>query len=339
MRRVHAVLPSGVDDPRRPSGGNHYDRRLLTALGDQGWRVREHPVGWTWPRPSPAERDLLGACLAGLPDGSLVLMDGIVASAAGSLLAAEAERLRLVVLAHMPFGLPAEEAALRCAHAVIATSDWTADVLAERYAVSGVLVAHPGVDRPAAPAPAPAGPGGGRLLVVGAVTRLKGHDVLVEALELIADLPWTATVMGSCEVEPDFVSQIRGRLAEHGLTERVRLAGPHRPDALATAYSSADLLVHPSRAEAYGMVVAEAQAHGVPAVATEVGGLPATVGDAGLLVPAEDAAALAEALRSWLHEPLRRDRMRAAARARARSLPRWEETALVVARALAQAAP
>ena len=33
MSTVHAVLPDGVDDPRRPSGGNVYDRRVLDALG------------------------------------------------------------------------------------------------------------------------------------------------------------------------------------------------------------------------------------------------------------------------------------------------------------------
>jgi hypothetical protein len=41
---VHAVLPAGIDDPARPSGGNTYDRRVLTGLADLGWTVRERPV-------------------------------------------------------------------------------------------------------------------------------------------------------------------------------------------------------------------------------------------------------------------------------------------------------
>ena len=36
---VHAVLPRGVDDPTRPSGGNVYDRRALDGLRALGWSV------------------------------------------------------------------------------------------------------------------------------------------------------------------------------------------------------------------------------------------------------------------------------------------------------------
>lgn len=53
-RRVHAVLPAGIDDPTRPSGGNVYDRYALDGLRILGWSVveREPPAtgpGRTWP--------------------------------------------------------------------------------------------------------------------------------------------------------------------------------------------------------------------------------------------------------------------------------------------------
>ena len=48
---VHAVLPAGIDDPARPSGGNVYDRRALDGLRALGWTVVEHEVGGDWPRP------------------------------------------------------------------------------------------------------------------------------------------------------------------------------------------------------------------------------------------------------------------------------------------------
>ena len=48
---LHVVVPDGVDDPARPSGGNAYDRRLCAELAALGWEVREyavHPENRLW---------------------------------------------------------------------------------------------------------------------------------------------------------------------------------------------------------------------------------------------------------------------------------------------------
>ncbi len=88
-----------------------------------------------------------------------------------------------------------------------------------------------------------------------------------------------------------------------------------------TVFAAADLLVLPSRAEPYGMVVTEALACGVPVLATAVDGLPEALGRTsdgdvpGLLVPPDDPGALAGALRQWLTEPALRDRVRSRRRA------------------------
>jgi glycosyltransferase involved in cell wall biosynthesis len=103
------------------------------------------------------------------------------------------------------------------------------------------------------------------------------------------------------------------------------------------------LLVLPSRAEAYGMVVTEALARGLPVVAAEVGGLPEALGHGadgirpGLLVPPEDPAALGAALRAWLVDAGLRKRLRRAARERRESLSRWSTPTSVVADVLAGA--
>ena len=67
--------------------------------------------------------------------------------------------------------------------------------------------------------------------------------------------------------------------------------------ALTRRYRTADLLVHASRLESYGMVVSEALGFGIPVVATAVGGVPEALGRTaeglpGLLVPPDDPAAL-----------------------------------------------
>ncbi|MGK5741047.1 glycosyltransferase family 4 protein [Micromonospora sp. URMC 103] len=340
---VHVVLPNDIDDPASPSGGNHYDRRVCRGLAELGWTVHEHAVAGDWPRPDRAARAGLAGVLAALPDGALVLLDGLVASATPEVLAPQAGRLRLVVLVHMPLGDDAEARALAAARAVVATSAWTRARLLDRYALppGRVHVAAPGVD-PASPA---AGTGtGGELLCVAAVTPTKGHDVLARALTLVADLPWTCVCVGALTREPEFVAELRARLAAAGLAERVRLVGPWTGAELAAAYAGADLLVLPSRAETYGMVVVEALARAVPVLGTAVGGLPEALGRApdgatpGLLVPPEDPEALAAALRRWLGDADLRDELRRAAAGRRGTLTGWSDTAARVAAALAGAA-
>ena len=346
MTTVHVVLPEGIDDPTRPSGGNRYDRRLCDGLAARGWDVREVVVPGTWPCPDDGALTGLARAVGALPDESLLLVDGLIASAAGAVLVPETRRLRLVVLAHMLFGgldVPAddERAVLASAAAVVPTSAWTRDRLLERYGLPAhdVTVAHPGTDRGAV---SPGTTDGGRLLCVGAVTPLKGQDLLVDALTRVTDRAWTCTIVGRLDRDPAFVERIRASALEQMAPDRVVLTGPLTGDALAQQYRQADLLVHPSRLEAYGMVVAEALAAGLPVVATDVGGVAEALGTTwlgvpGVLVRPDDPLALAEALDGWLTDPALRDRLRRAALVRRETLPGWDITAERVAGVLAGA--
>jgi glycosyltransferase involved in cell wall biosynthesis len=121
------------------------------------------------------------------------------------------------------------------------------------------------------------------------------------------------------------------------LESRIRFVGPLTGDDLAASYAAADLLILPSHAETYGMVVTEALSRGIPVLASAVGGVPEALGHApdgslpGMLVPAGDPTALAGALRRWLGEPDTRRRLRSAARDRRATLHGWENTAQAIA--------
>lgn len=311
MTVVHVVLPDGIDDPLRPSGGNVYDRRVCAGLAALGWSVHEHAPG----------------AVAGLPDGAVVLVDGLVATAEE--LVPESERLRIVVLVHMPHGrdVPGERAVLEAAAGVVTTSRWTRRRLLEWYALDPerVRVAEPGAD----PADlAPGTPAGSSLLCVGAVTPIKGYDVLAAALETLGDLAWSCRGVGSVAIDPEFAA---------GLGEAVELTGPLTRADLDATYDEADLLVLASRAETYGMVVTEALARGIPVVATDVGGVREALGRTpGVLVPPDDAVALAGALRRWLEDADHRATLRAAARERRADLGDWRRTSVLVAAALTE---
>ncbi len=96
----------------------------------------------------------------------------------------------------------------------------------------------------------------------------------------------------------------------------------HDDVSLRTLYSSADVMVVPSRQEAFGQTASEAHACGTPVVAFNIGGLPEIVEDrcTGALAEPFEPASLAAAIRWVLNNPLRRHGLRVAARERAERL-------------------
>ncbi len=325
---LHLLVPTVFAD--RPSGGNVYDRRLRAGLVGLGWDVVTHEVA--------SSSDVASVLLA-VPDDALVLVDSLVASWAADDLLAAAHRVRLVALVHMAFESPGERELFAASAAVVTTSRWSVRWLLEHYRLEGdrLHVAVPGVE---VADPVPGSEAGGELLCVASVLPAKGHDVLLTALAALADLDWHCTLVGPLDLDPDFVDQLRKTAADTGIADRVVFAGPLAHDELPTAYAGADLLVLPSRAESYGMVVTEALAHALPVVASEVGGVSEALGHGddgstpGVLVRPGDPDALACALRRWLEDPRRRQRLRRSAGLRRLTLPTWSQTTAQVAAAL-----
>lgn len=157
---------------------------------------------------------------------------------------------------------------------------------------SGLIeVVHNGV-RPAEFEPVAAETDPADLLFVGELRKLKGVDVLIEALALLRAQGKTlrAVIVGDGPDRDAFLA-----LAKlHGLGEAVSFPGamPAR-----NAFAKGRLLLVPSRAESLPYIVLEAIAAGMPVIATKVGGIPEIFGgDAGLLIPPGDAPALADAI-------------------------------------------
>jgi glycosyltransferase involved in cell wall biosynthesis len=326
---VYFVVPDAIDDPDRVSGGNVYDQHVRDGLRRSGWEVRMVLI--------PAGSGSMTArTLSQLPDGALVLIDGLIAVCESEALTAQSSRLRTVVLAHMVADFPTEREALRAAKRIIATSGWTRSELISRDFADlyDVVVAQPGTD-PAAPTLASRS--GGRLLCVGVVAPHKGQDLLVGALAHLTDIDdWSCTFVGSLDAAPGFVDELTQTIDQSQLTSRVTFTDVLAGRQLESAYSRADLVVVPSRNESFGMVVAEALARGIPVVAAHVGGIPEAMSSTaeGILVPPEDPWALEVVLRQWLSSPGRRTELKTAAmEARATARP-WSATIAVIASTL-----
>lgn len=354
MTAVHVFVPDAIHDPERPSGGNSYDRRICRELAATGWQVREHLAPGSWPWPAASAEQALGRALAGIPDAGVVLVDGLIASAVPNVLAPHTDRLRLVVLVHLPLGYGApghhvadarnrECAVLSTASAIIATSGWTREWLLTNYALrpEAIQVVEPGADRARL---ASGTTDGGELLCVAAVTPHKGQEVLLAALSTITEVPWCCTLVGSLDRDPAFVDRLRAQAQQGGLGDRIRFRGPLPCDDLAQAYGAADVLLLPSAFETYGMVVTEALGFGLPVIASAVGGLPDALGSTsdgrrpGLLVPPGDPTALAAAVDNWLRDADLRQQLRQAAGERRRTLRGWVATSERIAQILSKAA-
>jgi glycosyltransferase involved in cell wall biosynthesis len=356
------AVPGRLD---QPTGGYAYDRRVIAELRLRGCSVDIVDVGEGFPRPTAATIREALARLRQVPAGRPIVIDGL----AFGVLPEAAIVLRathpLIALVHHPLALesglsPAEaqalllseRQALAAARHVVVTSAATARLLAADYGVpsQAITVAAPGNDRVAAddplslprtppPYPPPQAGEGLRLLAVGAIVRRKGYDVLIEALARLTDLDWQLVIAGDCTRDRETAGALATRVVLLRLGARITMAGAVSEDALAGLYRNADLFVLASRHEGYGMAFAEAIAHGLPVVGTKAGAIPDTVPDgAGILVPPDDVAALAAALRAMIADAALRERCAATARRAALGLPTWEATAEVflgVLRALA----
>jgi glycosyltransferase involved in cell wall biosynthesis len=337
-RSACVFLVPGDWDSR--TGGTLYDRRIVGGLRHAGWSVTLASPGAMFPHPDAAAHAQARAAVEALPDGALVVADGLAFGALPELAEQHAARLRWVALVHHPLALeaglsPAQQAALQaserralaCARAVVVTSASTAQSLAG-YGVAAhrITVVEPGTD------PAPPAQGGGAgplalsLLCVATVTPRKGHTVLLQALAGLQDRPWQLHCVGSLARDAGTAAQVRQAQARLGLAGRVVWHGEVEQAQLQALYAQADLFVLPSFHEGYGMALAEALARGLPIVSCAAGAIVDTVpAQAGVLVPPGDVAALRAALQSLLDDPQRRAALAAGAQAHALRLPDWPQ--------------
>lgn len=325
------LVPDGIDDAGRVSGGNVYDRHVRDGLRARGWTVTMAEA---------SDGAGVASALRGVTDGALVLVDGLAAGWAPEEVDASSRRLRLVLLVHMSAAafpdaddevVAAESRAIACAHRVIATSRWTAEQLVRRglSTQDRITVAPPGVVAAEVSAP----DDDRRFLCVGVLAPHKGQDTLLAALTRLREPAWSCTLVGSAEPYPEFAA----RLADEAraLGGRVALTGVLTAERLDELYRRSAVLVAPSRVESAGMAVGEARGRGLPVVAAAAGGIPETVAGGGaILVRPGDAEELAGALDSWMADPRLRARLRREALAARERQPRWDDTVTRVADAL-----
>lgn len=325
----------------RVSGGLRYNAAIAEAAAPQ---ILRHTVPGAWPEPTPGDTAVLAGIVRGL-DGPVIL-DGLIGCSLPTPLSGP-----IVQLVHAPLGRAApttgattgpgtdpgddptagqtavptardrERAALESAAAVVTTSRFAARELAELYGVQAHAI-PPG----AAPRPVAAGGDGGNLICVASIEENKNQLLLAEALRALAEsgtTGWHATFAGPV-TDPAYGERLRTALTAL-LDGSAAQPGELDEPALAELYHASDLLLLPSRREAFGMVVSEAAAAGIPAFVTAGTGSEEALA-AGRALPPEPAA-WADALRDWLTDPAHRAALRQEALQRRAGLPTWDDAA------------
>lgn len=196
----------------------------------------------------------------------------------------------------------------RLPHAVFAVSE---QVRQHAITVDGIPPArahtiHNGLDLPPATSIQPLDPQAARILTVGNIRRVKGHDVLLRALAKVRKLyPQTTCTIAGEVLEPGYFAELQTLVKELDLLGNIHLPG--KVTNLRPHLEQAHLFVLPSRSEGFSNALIEAMATGLPTIATRVGGNAEAIehGVSGLIVSPEDVDALTDAMLELFAAPER----------------------------------
>ncbi|MGB5952050.1 MAG: glycosyltransferase family 4 protein [Ornithinimicrobium sp.] len=344
------IITAATANAAGPSGGSRYNEHIAGQ-----WGVDLQALPGSWPDPSESDMRRLCAELVGRGTSDVaathppILLDGLIGCAAPQALrSAAASGVRVVLIVHLPLpaetGLSRERAAqmadleqqsLALAAAVACTSHWAAADLQRRYPQTMANIAKPVVAAPGAtPAPLATGSEPPLFLTPAAFTPRKNHPFLLSALSdsLMRDVDFEARWVGA---EP--ITGARRTLQQKaiaaGLDDRIRVQAAMNGSELDALYARSNLVLLPSIAETYAMVLSEGFARGIPAIVGADTGAAATLqgrseaDPPGVAVSLDDPHGWAKALHQWCTDTQTRLRWREAAVQRRTTLPTWARAA------------
>jgi D-inositol-3-phosphate glycosyltransferase len=218
--------------------------------------------------------------------------------------------------------------ALRRADHICTPSRFSADLVARAYDLdrASISVAAPGLSEAFLGQIPVLDRSNGPVVFFGRFSRVKGLDILLDAIEELAEIPVRFVVVGRSEGDRILDTRL------HAMSDRVEILPWLDSAQLVRLLAGARLVVSPSRFDNAPITVIEAQACATPVIAARVGGLAETIlhEETGLLISPEDPAELADAIRHLLENPDRAREMGSRAAAYARHSRTWAATCNVL---------
>eukprot|EP01037_Dinobryon_pediforme_P002456 gene2456-2494_t len=338
---AHFAIPGDINIR---NGGYGYNRQILSRMPDNDIAMQHVELPASLPLGTSADMRLAIGQLAKVPADQPVLIDSLGFSCLPRDMIAGV-KAPIIALVHHPLaresGLNAEQVAhlqkteteaLALAQAIVVSSPYTARTLMQDFGVSGtkITVAEPGT------ATATRATGSGsetvHLLAVGSLIPRKGYDVLLDALAAVSALNWQLTIAGSPTLDCAHAAHLQNRIAQEGLSGRIRLLGDMAAAELDQIYAQADVFVMPSLFEGYGMALTEAMIRGLPVLCTTGGASNETVPDGvGIKVPPHEVEPFADGLRALIAHPALRRNLAEMSWAHGQTLPSWDDSAAKIA--------
>jgi len=240
------------------------------------------------------------------------------------------ERVRGEIRRDYPELAPAHA---RRADAIITSSLRTQRLIVERLGISGdrVYCCPPGAPAWRSLGRAPNVPAGGYALFLGTLEPRKNVGVVLDAFARLAEAARAPKLVIAGGVTPD-ADEWLARISRPPLAGVVDYVGYVAEERRESLFAGARMLLLPSLDEGFGMTALEAMSAGVPVLASTRGSLPEVIGDAGLLIPPDDAAAWASMVARLAGDDALAGALASAGLERAKSFT-WARTAACVRRA------
>jgi len=283
---LHFLIPGDIDTL---SSCYIYDKRLVEGLKKKGHDVEVYRLGDDFPFPSEDSLNHCHKVIKSIPSAEPIIIDSLAFGTIPSILKEVSATNPIVALIHLPLSMDPnysayqrtlftspEMEAFSLATKFVVSSEYTFEILLnlgiEAHKINLII---PGIDHFPQKKNYPEKPA--KLLSIANLCRSKDHAILVRALTALKDKDWVLHCYGNLDMDRDCLADFQAMIRKNSLQKKILVHATISGKELSDAYLDADLFVHPSDFEIYGMALAEALAHGIPVIASTGGGICKTV--------------------------------------------------------------
>ncbi len=284
--KIHFLIPGDI---RRLTGGNVFDLRLIEGLSTLGHEVSLYELSQRFPFPAEDDIRQCRSIFSQITENEPIIIDSLAFAPLAPVLREFSKLKAVIAIMHLPLGMspdlspvqrqvfaPVEKKALQAAHYIVVTSGFTAEYITKLDAsLSGkIKLILPGLAPVKRKEQYPELPA--ELLCIGSYLPNKSYHLLPDTLSQLTRYNWKLNCYGEI-LNESYFETLKRMFGSKNLRNRVSLHAPISGEELHKAYLNADLLIHPSSFESFGMVPAEALNHGIPVIVTTGGALPDTI--------------------------------------------------------------
>jgi len=288
---LHFLCPGNINSL---TGAHIFTKRLTDGLKKNGHHVVIHQLTNDFPFPSDNSLQETQNILNLIPPSEIIIFDNLISTAIPGLLKEMDNKERLVCLFHLPLSIypgfsayqreiltASEDETLSYTHNILAVGPFVENFLINHGVdKKRIILTFPGVDVFPQKKIYPTKPR--KLISVANFIRSKGHVPLVKALTALKNINWILDCYGDLDQDRQYLADLQAMIRRSDLQKKIFIHGTISGKALSEAYLNADLFIHPSEFETYGIAITEALAHGIPVVSSTGGGtlstVPATMG-------------------------------------------------------------